>query len=321
MENSNTDQLQDQILSSQTVPIEPPQTILGFSHQRISRKKMSIYLLLSLILLGGMIASLLTFQSSSDLRSKATNNGPTLALNSSTQSKTVGSTIPVGITIHTNMDTISAAALKLSYDPTAIQIVSFTAGTPLPIVLIPESHSNGLMSVTLGVQPASPFKGAGVIGTIQVKILSAKQSSLEFTSATQVAAIGKTTNALVSATGSTITGVSAGTLTLTPTRIPGSTNTPTPTRHNSPTPTRISGSTSTPTATSKHEATTPAASSGTLMQGIAAPIITDIETVAPSAPTSEDYSPFANTSQHEAPKRTAFDQLFSSILEFFRKLF
>jgi hypothetical protein len=109
--------------------------------------------------------------------------------------------------MNTNADAVSAAQLHLSYDPTAIQILSFTPGTQLPVILVPETHVNGTIAVTLAATPPTPFKGAGVLGVLTIKVLTAKQSTISFTNATQVAAQGKNTNALASKTDSIITGV------------------------------------------------------------------------------------------------------------------
>lgn len=244
-------------------------------------RKTIVYFILSLMLMGGLAAGLLSLNSSTDIRSKASNDGIMISIHPATQLGTIGSTASIGITINTNNDTISATQLKLAYDPTAIQVLRFVPGSFMPVVLMPEAHEGGILSVTLGVEPTAPFKGSGIIGTLQVKILSAKQSSLTFTHETQVAAIGKTTNALVSASGATIVGTTAETPTLTPTRIPGPSVTPAPTTY----------------------ATMPREESEPIEQG-----------------TSEEYSPFA-TVQSEIPKQTIFSQILTTILEFFNSLF
>ncbi len=158
--------------------------------------------------MGGLGVGLVALNSSQDVRSKASNNGPTLALSPTAKTVKVGETFTVGVTMNTNADAVSAVELHLSYDPTAIQILKFTPTTQLPVVLVPETHANGAIAVTLAAKPPTAFKGAGIIGTWTAKVLAAKQSSIQFTSQTSVAALGKTTNALASQTGSTITGTS-----------------------------------------------------------------------------------------------------------------
>jgi len=339
MESNSTNLQQEQIIE----PIPQQEMVTP-----IPKQKTGMLLLVTIVLLAGLAAGMMSLNSTADIRSKATNNGPTLALSPASVSKAVGNTVAVGILLNTNTDTVSAAQLSLSYDPTAIQIMSVTQGTPLPVILVPETHANGGISLTVGVQPATPFKGSGIIGTVNVKILAAKQSTLTFTSATQVAAIGKTTNALVSATGSTIIGTVAGTPTLTPTRIPGTTATPTPTRQptSTPTPTRIPGTTNSPTPT-RIPGTTNSPTPTRMSGAIASPTATTAQQVPKSTgilkaetqqvgmleedstseqkntttpSDTEDYSPFAST-QPEAVKQTVFSQILSSVLEFFNTLF
>ncbi len=200
----------------------PPPT-----HDHTPHRQMQLFsLIAAVVLLMGMGIVILLMKNTQDTRSRATLTGTTLALSPATKAGSIGETFSVGITMNTDTDTVSAAELHLSYDPTAIQITSFTPGTQLPVILVPETHTNGAIAVTLGTQPTSPFKGAGIVGTWTVKILATKQSSVSFTSATQVAALGKSTNALASKTGSTITGTAAGT----PTPTPLSSPTPTPAR-------------------------------------------------------------------------------------------
>ena len=194
----------------------PPQEVSA----PVSRRRFPvIHLLVALILIGGLGVGLVALSLSQDIRSKAGNDGTVLTLLPAAKTQTVGEKFSVVITMNTKTDAISAVELHLSYDPTAIQIVSFTPGTQLPVILVPETHSNGAIAVTLAANPPTPFKGAGVLGILTVKALTAKQSTISFTGATQVAALGKNTNALASKTDSTITGViTAGTPTPKPPR-------------------------------------------------------------------------------------------------------
>ena len=182
----------------------PPQEVSA----PVSRRRFPvIHLLVALILIGGLGVGLVALSLSQDIRSKAGNDGTVLTLLPAAKTQTVGEKFSVVITMNTKTDAVSAVELHLSYDPTAIQIVSFTPGTQLPVILVPETHSNGAIAVTLAANPPTPFKGAGVLGILTVKALTAKQSTISFTGATQVAALGKNTNALASKTDSIITGV------------------------------------------------------------------------------------------------------------------
>jgi len=73
----------------------------------------------------------------------------------------VGATTTIGASANTGTNTMSAMELNLTYDPTAIQVVSFTPGTILPVVLKSETHASGNISVILGVKPTAPFRGTG----------------------------------------------------------------------------------------------------------------------------------------------------------------
>ncbi len=201
--------------SNPAVLSTPPQEVSA----PISRRRLPvIHLLVVLIFIVGLGVGLVALNLSQDIRSKAGNDGPKLSLFPATKTQTVGESFSVVITMNTNTDTVSAAELHLSYDPTAIQVLSFTPGAQLPVILVPETHSNGAIAVTLAAKPPTAFKGAGVLGVLTVKALTAKQSTISFTDATQVAALGKNTNALASKTDSIITGVAAITPTPKPLR-------------------------------------------------------------------------------------------------------
>ncbi len=204
-------------------PADAAEEKTSHHHASFARRKSILPILFAiLIMIVGLGVGLIFMQNSQDIRSKASNTGSTLALSPASKQATVEETFSVGATINTNDDTVAAAELHLTYDPTAIQILSFTPQTGL-VVLTPETHTNGSIAVTLGVPPTNPFKGSEIIGTWTVKTLANKQSSIAFTSATQVAALGKSTNTLASATGSTIT---TGIVTATPAL--GVTPSPTP---------------------------------------------------------------------------------------------
>lgn len=308
--------------------VNPPEPTSAshFARSRFPHKNRQILLSLSLLVLlfGGLAVALLSMKTTQDTRSRATLTGPKLALAPATKTGTIGETFSVGMTINTDADSVSAAELHLSYDPTTIQIVNFTAGTLLPVVLVPETHANGSIAVTLGAQPTAPFKGAGIVGTWNIKILAAKQSALAITSATQVAALEKNTNALVSATGINITGTQAGT---TPTPTSAHTGTPTPTTipsQNAPSPTvstsfgYIMSPSPTPTPTKKQTKYV----SPTPTKRIASP-----STPAPAIQTPSQ-SPAAwtpplpvDTVRTEIPKTTVFERIFTAIMQFFQRLF
>ncbi|HUD18820.1 MAG TPA: cohesin domain-containing protein [Patescibacteria group bacterium] len=181
------------------------------SHRHHFLKSKNIFKLLPVIfILAVGVVGLQIMKDSQDIRSHASVTGTTLALVPATKTVNIGDTIAVGITMNTDTDTVSASKLEISYDPSAVQILGFTPGAPLSVVLVPETQNNGLITVTLGAPFKAPFHGGNIIGTLNVKILAAKQSSIIFTGNTQVTAFGKTTNALIGSTGSVIVGIALG---------------------------------------------------------------------------------------------------------------
>lgn len=188
--------------------------------RKVKVHKMVVMLILLAGLGAGLATTLVFFKTPQDIRNRAASNGPKLAIEPANKNVTVGDTFDLGITLTTGDDTVSAAALGLSYDPSAIQIMKFTPGTALPVVLIPESQKNGNLTVALAVNPTSPFKGSAIIGTVTVKVISAKSSAIDFTTSTAVASLGKNTNSLGGTTG---TQIAVGNSTL-----PNPTATPTP---------------------------------------------------------------------------------------------
>ena len=205
----------------------------------ISKKRLITGLMILGFIITGLVANSFTNKSSKDIRTRATVTGSTFSLSPATKQFVLNGTFPIGIILNTNANIVSATDIRISYDPTAVEIISFTPGTRLPVILTPETHGNGVLSVTLGAQPTTPFQGSDIIGTFQVKMIAMKASTIAFTNETIVTSIGKTGNTLTAKTGTTITtnGVtdSSSATTITPTAT--ATLTPTPTATNTPTPT------------------------------------------------------------------------------------
>jgi hypothetical protein len=133
--------------------------------------------------------------------------GPKLVMMPPLISAKVGETAEIRITLDTQTDTVSAGELHLTYDPSAVRILGFTVGSILPVELTKFSDTSGTAVVALGALPTSPYKGADTVGTLQIKILSAKQSSLEFANTTKIASVGKNTNSLMSSAGTVCMGL------------------------------------------------------------------------------------------------------------------
>lgn len=194
--------------------------------RKYGKRPLNVFsLVVALVLIGGFITGLVLTQQQQINRSKATNNGSALSILPATKTMGVGETASFAVIINTNDDNVSAVQLEISYNTSALENVTFTKGTVLPVVLSAVSVANGKIKATLASEVTSPYSGTGTVGTINVRTKSAMTSNLSFTENTMVAAVGKTGNTLASKTGAEIT---AGT--------PG--NTPTPTRTPTPTPTR-----------------------------------------------------------------------------------
>ena len=242
-------------------PVTEPEGIPSPStnHQpRRSSKRNVLILPVLLLLIASIVIGILSIQKPQDTRSRATVTGTTLALSPATKTAVVGNSFTAGITLNTGGDSVSAAELHLTYDPTAVEVSDFTVGTILPTVLKAATINNGSIAVILAsklvptpTQHPEPFNGSGILGSFKVKFIANKPSTIKFALTTKIAAIGKNTNALVSSTGTTI---SVGT-TNTPTSTPIHTGTPTitPTRTGTPTPTLVH--TATPTITPPHTGT------------------------------------------------------------------
>lgn len=256
------------------VIIQPAQTIdpLPVSDPALyhtNRPKRTIpYIILTLVLLGGVAATVWYATTSHDIRSKAANTGPELSLNPPSKSVTVGETFSIGMTLNANASAVSAVELHISYNPAALQIVKFTPATILPVTLRSESHEAGEISLVVASDPSTPFHGSGILGTWTVKSLAGGQTVMTIAETTQVAVVEKDTNALEKASGSTITAnAQAGTTTApaeqkvlisttsvpTVTHTPTSTPTPMHTQNTQPTQASFSTlnntTTQTPTAT------------------------------------------------------------------------
>jgi hypothetical protein len=119
----------------------------------------------------------------------------------------VTQTFTESLVLNTGSDRVSAAEIDLTFDPTKVQVQSFSAGTVLPVVLVPASFDNaaGTASIVLGSSPTAPASGIGTVATITFVAVSPGNTSVAYASTTQTASIGKSTNSLQSTSGATVT--------------------------------------------------------------------------------------------------------------------
>jgi hypothetical protein len=213
-----------------TTQSQAPQVSYGL--RRRSNGKMFLQLFAVLLLLGGLGAGIFLANRQQELRSRATNTNPTLAMNPATVTKQINETFSVGLTLNTNSASVSAAAIEVSYDPSKLEAQSINAGTFLPNVFAQGAIANGKVTITLGSPTEGAKRGTGVIATINFKALANGSTSLAYTANTQVAAIGQNSNALASSTGTQVTVGSATAATATPGACP---TPPAPTNATAPT--------------------------------------------------------------------------------------
>ena len=133
-------------------------------------------------------------------------SGVTLAINPAMVNTTMGQNFTVNLDINTANDQVSAAEIHLTFDPTKVQVTGITAGTILPVILIPASFNNtaGTATITLGAQPTLPASGLGTLALVNFRAVGSGNSTIAYASTTQTASVGKTGNTLTSMSSSTV---------------------------------------------------------------------------------------------------------------------
>jgi hypothetical protein len=131
-----------------------------------------------------------------------------LSLSPSTITAQVGQSFDENLVIDTGTDRVSAAEIHLTFDPTKLQVQSFAAsGTLLPEVLAAATYDNsaGTAAIVLGSPATSPASGTGSLATMRFTAIASGSGSISYANGTQTPSIGKTSNSLNSASGSSIT--------------------------------------------------------------------------------------------------------------------
>lgn len=128
---------------------------------------------------------------------KASFDGIRLTCNPRTIEGSVGEELQLTIALDTNDKKVSAVDMSFDYDPKNIKILSFKPGKPLPFTLRSNLVSNQAHFI-IGVDPEIPFFGVGVIGQLNVKILSRNKSTILFNPNTKVAELESDKNELSS---------------------------------------------------------------------------------------------------------------------------
>jgi hypothetical protein len=156
--------------------------------------------------------------------------GSSLSFSPTTLSTIPGDAFDVQLIINTNTETISAVDLFLIYDKNVLRANSVKIGNFLPKLLSPVNVNNQIINIILGCEPNFPKAGTGVLATINFTAISVGNTSISYTSNSQITALSQDTNSLTSSSTSVVTVSLPPTPippTFTPTQLP--TNTPTPT--------------------------------------------------------------------------------------------
>lgn len=252
IDNTDNPLSNDQITQNQQATEPASDQQRQSAHQVIihPRRKLPLFPIVSiLIVIAALIVSISATGKPQEIRKKAANNGVALSLIPAAVTTSSGQEFTEAITANTNDQTVSAAEIHISFDATKLQGVSIDAGTFLPVVLTPGAIGNGTASITVGSQPSAPQKGSGILASVKFKLLTNTTTDIVFADTTQVAAIGRTDNAVGTKTGAHVTTASAPTNTPTPTPKTFGTPTATPTPKPTGTPTPTQKPSSTPTAT------------------------------------------------------------------------
>jgi hypothetical protein len=288
--------------------------------------KFRIFTLISLGVLVLSIGAIIMYgNGSQDIRKRAGSSGVILKFSPATATITSGDSISVGITVSTGTNLITAADVALTWDTTKLQATAITGGPFLTEVLTPAKITDGAATITLGLkktgdQLEKPKKGAGILATVTFRAIGTGKTVIKFTNATQVAAIGKTIDAVTEKSTSSITVETKK----------GTTATPTPTKKPNTQPTIPKTATPTPRqqeVVSIVYTNTPVPPAerktfGDITEHTDSPAVSEKQpegeqeiTDASGVPASET----AAESDNSMPETVA--GFFSAILQFFRNLF
>lgn len=207
-----------------------------------------------LFLLITIPVTFLVVKQQQELRQKAA-PATTMTISPAQKTVKVGETFNLDVSISTGENSIVAASVYLTYDPTKLQAQSIVNSPQFPNILSSSDTSQaGKVSIAVGtVNIAQPFKGSGTVATVKFTALqtTTEAISVRFGPETYAGSIAEgSTNTLIGTTPASITinteGSGTTTPTVTATPSPILTVTLTPTSTTGPTPT---GPTATPTRT------------------------------------------------------------------------
>ena len=191
-------------------------------------------ILLCLVLFSGLISVLIFGKNGQMFKIRSRASGTVvLRLTPGEKFSSKGETWDISLLVDTKEDAISAVDLFLAYDMTKLQLTGVNASDRFPITLLSPVSENGFIHVALASSPSSPFRGTGIVTTMNFQELSDGETLVALTDQSMVAAIGKNDNVLSQTYPSLITIRSSTGPTATPTppaeQDLASPNTPSPT--------------------------------------------------------------------------------------------
>lgn len=125
----------------------------------------------------------------------------TLEASPAPTSQTIGQEFTLDINARSGTDFVNLVKLDLTYDPTKLEIKSFTKTDYLPVISEATVIANGHVKAIFTVPEVEIGKDNwGTVGKLVIKPLKTGKHSIEFGDATMVATSGFPTNALKSVT-------------------------------------------------------------------------------------------------------------------------
>lgn len=122
-----------------------------------------IFIILMLI---SIFVGLYLVSRSQDIRNKAFTSAASLSVVAPVGTTKVGQTTAVSLVLNTAGLHVSAAQMRLNYDPKKLRFESIAATGPLSVVLSQPKTVPGYVDLVLGCKPTTP-----VIGTFQIAVV------------------------------------------------------------------------------------------------------------------------------------------------------
>lgn len=165
--------------------------------------------ILTLLLIFGVGAGVYIGQRPTQFRPQATDAGVNLSLQPSTVQTNADEQFVVDVVADTQSNKMSAAHVRITYDPESVVLVNTALDSYLPVVLqqaTSPSQANGVVEFVVGSQADSPPQGTGKIATVTFRALKnsgSTQINID-QQTTQVAVVGQSTNKIGTLSNATV---------------------------------------------------------------------------------------------------------------------